>query len=104
MKLIYKVLSVFFLFIFSGVLPKLIADLFATGVKSGFEALITNMISVAIAAVIIKYCLFVLETKNENKRLWELQLPTQTNQLTPLLLGLILGIQNAVRYYQTFGG
>jgi hypothetical protein len=97
METIKKIANILFLFVLSGTLPKFVANILTEG---GGETLITNVLTLLIDAFLIKCCFYWLDTKNKEKKLFDPTLPTQTNQLTPFFVGILIGIQTTIRYYQ----
>jgi hypothetical protein len=88
-----KGVTIFFLFLLSGSVPKSFADLLESGN-------ISDLLAVLLFLLLIKHCFNQLDTKNEAKRIFDLTLPKQANQLIPFLLGLALGTLRSTRYFQ----
>jgi len=97
MEFVKKIIIMLFLFLLSATGIKFLAFIFLEG---GGETRITNILSFLFVMFLVKCCFYWLDTKNSNKELFTLTLPTQTNQLTPFITGVLMGIQITIRYFQ----
>jgi len=110
MQLIKKTVAVLGLFLFSFGLPKMflkyiinISEAYHQDIKipsSGTpEDIVTNFGTFLLWLFSISLCIWMLDTTTKDKKLFSATIPRQTNQLTPIISGIIIGCSNVARYY-----
>ena len=89
------------LFLLAGSFPKFIV-IFAESLLrlTSVEDIGANFLTIVIDCFLVICCFRWLERSKEGKFSFNLKIPTQANQLTPFIMGLVLGINNVARYFK----
>ena len=104
MEIIKKTFAMAIIFLTSCMaFPKMFIEVF---MKSGtaspggsIEEIITNLLTLSFILLILNSALRSLDKGEKKAGFWQVKLPTQAIQQTPLAVGCILGVLTTIKYY-----
>ena len=83
--------------------PKLFVEIFVmdqNAVVGSYEEILTNFLTFGIAFSILNSAVKSIDKSSPKVSFWEFKMPSQINQLLPLIIGSIGGVSNVFTYYQ----
>jgi len=103
MQFLRKAFAIGFLFILSFGLPKIFLKyiIFSYSNSEGSaENIVANAITFFLWLLLIRFCVWLIDTTSTDKKFLSYSFPLQTNILTPSITGFLLGLASAVNYYK----